>query len=130
MAINHQKLPRKCLLTSLFIAAQILNSSHGHRRTLVVLMIIRRVTHGDLLLTDSPHELALHVTTRRIGWRKRIPENIADAMEQPQNTEEIRRVTSTMAQEKLCVAIALSGRLRQPVLRRVLILSYLFPLEV
>jgi len=28
--INHQKLSEKCLLTSLFTAAQILNPSHGH----------------------------------------------------------------------------------------------------
>ena len=35
-----------------------------------------------------------------------------------------------MVQEELRVAVALSGRLRQPVFRRVLILSYLFPLEV
>ena len=35
-----------------------------------------------------------------------------------------------MVQEELCAAVALSGRLRQPVLRRVLILSYVLTLEI
>lgn len=51
-------------------------------------------------------------------------------MEEPYHTEKDRRVTLSMVQEKLRIAVALSGRLRQPVFRRVLILSYFFPLEV
>ena len=114
----------------MFIAAQILNSSHGHRRPLVLLMIIRLMSHYDLLLTDSLSELTFHMTTRRVGRRKCLPENIADVMEEPQSTEENRRVTLTMVQEELSVAAASSGRLRQPVFRRVMILSYFFPLKV
>ena len=114
----------------MFIAGQILNSSHRHRRSLVLLMIIRFVTHCNLLLTNSPHELTLHVTARRVGRRECFPENIADVMEEPHSTEKDRRVTLSMVQEKLRIAVALSGRLRQPVFRRILILFYFFPLEV
>ena len=125
--INHQKLSEKCLLTSLFIAGQILNSSHGHRRALVLLVVIRLVTHGDLLLTDSPHELALYMTSRRIRRWERFPENIAHMMEEPYSAEENRRVTLTMVQEELRTAVALSGRLRQPVFCHSLSLYHLFP---
>ena len=93
-------------------------------------MIIYLVTHGDFLLTDSPHEFALYMTTRRVGRWKRFPKNIADVTEEPQSTEENRRITLPMVQEELCIAVALSGRLRQPVFRCALILSYFFPLEV
>ena len=115
---------------SLFIAAQILNSSHKNRRTLVLLVIIWLMSHRNLLLTDSLSELALHMTARRVGRWKRFPKNIADVTEEPQSTEENRRITLPMVQEKLRIAVALSGRSRQPVFRRFLILSYLFPLEV
>ena len=114
----------------MIIAAQILNSSHGHRRTLVVLMIIRLMPHRNLLLMDSPHELALHMTARRIGRRKRLPKNIAHVVEEPCSTEKNRRVTLTMVQEELCEAVALIRRLRQPIFRRILILPHFFSLEV
>ena len=93
---------------SLFIADQILNSSHGHRRSLVLLMIIRLVAQSDFLLTDSPHELALHMTTRRIRRRERFPENVAHMVEEPYGTEENGRVTLPIIQEELCIAITLS----------------------
>ena len=93
-------------------------------------MIVRFVAHGDFLLTDSPHEFALHMTTRRIGRRERFPENIAHVVEESQRTKENRRVTLPMVQEELRIAVALICGLHQPVLRRILILSYLFPLEV
>lgn len=93
-------------------------------------MIVRLVVHGDLFLTDSTHELALHMTARRIGQRKCLPENVAHVAEKPYSTEKNRRVTLTMVQEKLCEAVVLSGKLRQPVFRRVLMLFYFFPLEV
>ena len=122
--INHQKLSEKCLLTSLFTAAQILNPSHGHWRTLILLVVVRFVPHGNFLLPDSPHELALHMTTCRIGRRKRLQKNVAHVVEEPYSTEKDRRVTLPMVQEELCIAVALSGRLRQPVFRCALILSY------
>ncbi len=114
----------------MFIAGQILNSSHRHRRSLVLLMIIRFVTHCNLLLTNSPHELTLHVTARRVGRRECFPENIADVMEEPHSTEENRQDALPMVQEKLRVAVTLICGLRQPVFCCVLILSYFFPLEV
>ena len=93
-------------------------------------MIVRLVAHCDLLLTDSSHELTLHMTTRRIWRRERFPENIAHVVEEPYSTEENRRGTLPMVQEKLRIAVASSGRPRQPVFCRILILSYFFPLEV
>ena len=107
-----------------------MNASHRHRRSLVLLVIVRFVAHVDFLLTDSPHELTLHMTTRWVRWRKRFPENIADVMEESQSTEENRRITLTMVQKELCEAVALSGRLRQPILRCFLILISLFALEI
>lgn len=114
----------------MIIAGQILNTSHGHRRALILLVVVRFVAHGDFLLTDSPHELALHMTTRRIRRRERFPEDIADVMEEPHSTEENRRVTLPMVQEELRTAVALICGLRQPIFRYGLILSYFFPLEI
>ena len=93
-------------------------------------MVICLVAHGDFLLPDSPHELVLHMTACRIRWWERFPEDIADVMEEPHSTEENRRVTLLVVQEELRTAVALSGRLRQPILRCFLILTYLFALEI
>lgn len=94
------------------------------------LVIVRLMPHCNLLLTYPTHELALYMTTRWIEWWKCLPENVAHVMEEPYRTEKNRRGMLTMVQEKLRVRITLPGRLRQPVLRRPLILSHLFLLEV
>ena len=88
-------------------------------------MVVRLMSHGDLLLPDSPPELTVHEADPRKGGRRLVPEYPAHVMEESGCVGQERRAPGIVhvVQKILSVLIPLFCRHGEPADGGVLVLG-------